>query len=109
MQKLPVDLKGSGYLIFLSMLLASNQIAIKVGNQGFDPVFMAATRSLIGLLALLVWMYFRNLLEFQLKANFIPGFFLDFSLQWSFGVYFDRLTTLALQGLVLFFTQCQFG
>ena len=52
MQKLPVDLKGSGYLIFLSMLLASNQIAIKVGNQGFDPVFMAAARSLIGLLAL---------------------------------------------------------
>ena len=80
MQKLPVDLKGSGYLIFLSMLLASNQIAIKVGNQGFDPVFMAASRSLIGLLALLVWMYFRNLLVFPLKTNFIPGFFLGFLL-----------------------------
>ena len=80
MQKLPVDLKGSGYLIFLSMLLASNQIAIKVGNQGFDPVFMAAARSLIGLLALLVWMYFRNLLVFPLKTNFIPGFFLGFLL-----------------------------
>ena len=52
MQKLPIDLKGSGYLIFLSMLLASNQIAIKVGNQGFDPVFMAAARSQIDLLAL---------------------------------------------------------
>ena len=80
MQNLPVDLKGSGYLIFLSMLLASNQIAIKVGNQGFDPVFMAAGRSLIGLLALLVWMYFRNLLVFPLKTNFIPGFFLGFLL-----------------------------
>ena len=80
MQKLPVDLKGSGYLIFLSMLLASNQIAIKVGNQGFDPVFMAAARSLIGLLALLVWMYFRNLLVFPLKTNFIQGFFLGFLL-----------------------------
>ena len=62
------------------MLLASNQITIKVGNQGFDPVFMAAARSLIGLLALLYWMYFCNLLVFPLKTNFIPGFFLGFLL-----------------------------
>ena len=91
MQKMPVDLKGSGYLIFLSMLLASNQIAIKVGNQGFDPVFMAAGRSLIGLLALLVWMYFRNLLVFPLKTNFIPGFFLGFFFAVEFWCLFRSL------------------
>ena len=38
MHKLPVDLKGSAYLVFFSFLMASNQIAIKLGNQGFDPV-----------------------------------------------------------------------
>ena len=60
------------------MLLASNQIAIKAGNQGFYLVFVAAARSLIGLLALLVWMYFRNLLVFPLKTNLIPGFYCGF-------------------------------
>lgn len=104
MQKLPVDLKGSGYLIFLSMLLASNQIAIKVGNQGFDPVFMAAARSLIGLLALLVWMYFRNLLVFPLKTNFIPGFFLGFFFAMEFWCLFRSLdyTSVARASIIFY-------
>ena len=104
MQKLPVDLKGSGYLIFLSMLLASNQIAIKVGNQGFDPVFMAAARSLIGLLALLDWMYFRNLLVFPLKTNFIPGFFLGFFFAMEFWCLFRSLdyTSVARASIIFY-------
>ena len=49
MHKLPVDLKGSAYLVFFSLLMASNQIEIKFGNQMFDPVFMAGARSILGL------------------------------------------------------------
>ena len=80
MQKLPVDLKGSGYLIFLSMLLA-----------------------------LLVWMYFRNLLVFPLKTNFIPAFFLGFFFAMEFWCLFRSLDYTSVSRLVLFFIQCQFG
>ena len=104
MHKLPVDLTGSAYLVFFSLLMASNQIAIKLGNQGFDPVFMAGTRSSLGLLALLAWMYFRSLLVFPFKTNFLPGFLLGVIFAMEFWCLFKSLdyTSVARASIIFY-------
>ena len=104
MHKLPVDLKGSVYLVFFSLLMASNQIAIKLGNQGFDPVFMAGARSILGLLALLAWMYCRSLLVFPFKTNFLPGLLLGVLFAMEFWSLFKSLdyTSVARASIIFY-------
>ena len=104
MHKLPVDLKGSAYLVFFSFLMASNQIAIKLGNQGFDPVFMAGARSILGLLALLAWMYCRSLLVFPFKTNFLPGLLLGVLFAMEFWSLFKSLdyTSVARASIIFY-------
>ena len=61
-----MDGKGAGILIGIFLLLAVNQVVIKVTNQGFQPVFGAGLRSLGGVLVLGLWMWARRVpLAFQ--------------------------------------------
>ena len=108
MHKLPVDLKGSAYLVFFSFLMASNQIAIKLGNQGFDPVFMAGARSILGLLALLAWMYCRSLLVFPFKTNFLPGLLLGVLFAMEFWCLFKSLDYTSVARASIIFSACNF-
>lgn len=56
-----VDLAGAAMLIGFSMLLGFNQVAIKVANGGFQPVFAAGLRSLGAILCLLIYMRLRRI------------------------------------------------
>ncbi len=56
-----IDGIGAFYLVSFAVVLAFNQVVIKLGNGGFQPVFMAAMRSVLALLVLMVWMRLRGI------------------------------------------------
>lgn len=49
-RKTHVDTIGAFILVGFSLLLAGNQVAVKVTTSGFSPVFMAGARSFLGIL-----------------------------------------------------------
>ncbi|MEM9551844.1 MAG: DMT family transporter [Pseudomonadota bacterium] len=55
--KRDVDLAGAAGLISVALLLAFNQVVVKVTTDGFGPVFQAGMRSAgaIGVMALWIW------------------------------------------------------
>lgn len=55
-----IDAAGAVALVGFAGLLAINQVVIKLGNGGFQPVFMAALRSVGALVVLMVWMRVRG-------------------------------------------------
>ena len=57
-QKRPIDSTGAAALIGIALLLAFNQVVIKVTGTGFGPVFQAGLRSVGAFLFLLAWMWF---------------------------------------------------
>ncbi|SEO46034.1 Permease of the drug/metabolite transporter (DMT) superfamily [Salinihabitans flavidus] len=56
-----IDLFGTTALVIFAFTLAFNQVVIKVTNDGFNPVFAAALRSIIGVAAVAGWMWLRRL------------------------------------------------
>ena len=60
-EKRAVDGFGAVCLIGFATLLAFNQVVIKVTGAGFNPVFQAGLRSLLGLAVLLAWMRLRRI------------------------------------------------
>ena len=48
-------------LVAFSLLLALNQVVIKVSTGGFQPVFLAGMRSFLAMLVLMAWMRLRNI------------------------------------------------
>jgi len=60
-EKRGIDGFGAAALIGFAILLAFNQVVIKLTGGGFGPVFQAALRSGIGVVVLLVWIRIRGL------------------------------------------------
>lgn len=67
-----MDLFGTVSLTLFAALLGVNQVAIKLGNEGLQPVFMAGLRSLGALCVLLVWMRLRRV-RFQIAPGTVPA------------------------------------
>lgn len=59
--KTHIDTFGALSLVALALLLAFNQVVIKVTNDAFQPVFFAGARSAGAVLCILVWMKWRGL------------------------------------------------
>ena len=57
-QRRNMDTTGASALIAFALLLALNQVAIKVVNEGLQPVFFAGLRSAAG--ALVVWLWIKS-------------------------------------------------
>jgi len=55
-----MDARGTSALIAIFVILAVNQVAIKLTNQGLQPVFAAGVRSLGAVIVLWVWMRLRG-------------------------------------------------
>lgn len=67
-----IDLFGILSLTGFAVLLGVNQVAIKLGNTGMQPVFMAGVRSLGALLVLMLWMRLRGV-EFRIRPGTVPS------------------------------------
>jgi len=59
-EKRTIDGAGAAALIGFALILAVNQVVIKVTGGGFGPVFQAGLRSVLGLGVLLIWMRARG-------------------------------------------------
>jgi len=57
----PLDLPGFWLLFGLSLLFGANNLLIKMGNEGLQPVFFAAMRSVVAAVALAGWMLWRRI------------------------------------------------
>ncbi len=57
----PLDLIGFWLLFGLAMLFGMNNVLIKLGNSGLQPVFLAGLRSVIAVGALAGWMRWRGI------------------------------------------------
>ena len=60
-QKDTLDTFGVVSLVGFSLLLGFNQVVIKVGNDGFQPVFFAGLRSAGSILCVALWMRWRGI------------------------------------------------
>lgn len=60
-RKAHMDMAGATGLTVFAMVLAFNQVVIKVTSGGFAPVFAAGMRSVIAFAALLLWMRMRRI------------------------------------------------
>lgn len=66
-----LDTFGTVSLVAFALLLAFNQVVIAVGGDGWQPVFMAALRSLGGAVVLLLWLRLRGI-SFGLPREMWP-------------------------------------
>lgn len=71
-QKPRIDAFGAISLTGFALLLAFNQVVIKVVNDGLQPVFFAGLRSLGGALVIFIWMKYRGL-PLAIKPGTIPA------------------------------------
>lgn len=60
MRKDRLDATGLTLLLGVQLLLALNQISIKVVNEGLQPVFFAGIRSVLAVFVVWAWLWFRG-------------------------------------------------
>ncbi len=68
-----LDSLAIGLMLLLCFLWGFQQITIKVAMEGVSPILQAGIRSVIAVLALSVWMFFRKIKVFQGDATFGSG------------------------------------
>ena len=100
-----MDAFGAISLIVFGVVLALNQVVVKLGNGGFQPVFMAGVRSVGALVVLLIWMRVRGIrLEFR-KGTIWPGILLGSLFAQEFVALFWALDrTTVSHASLLFYT-----
>ena len=70
--KTHIDTFGAVSLVGLALLLAINQVVIKVANDAFQPVFFAGVRSAGAVLCILLWMKWRGV-KLTLPRAVVPS------------------------------------
>ncbi|SEP57154.1 DMT family transporter [Thalassovita taeanensis] len=100
-----IDAIGALALTGFAIVLAFNQVVIKLGNGGFQPVFMAGLRSLGALVVLLVWMRIRGVrLSFPV-GTVVPGLLLGGLFAFEFVCLFWALDhTSVARASILFYS-----
>lgn len=104
-RKTSIDALGAMSLICFSTVLAFNQVVVKLGTAGFQPVFMAGVRSVAAFVVLMIWMRVRGI-KLELSRDTIwPGLLLGALFAGEFIALFWALdhTTVA-RASILFYT-----
>ncbi|OYR19089.1 DMT family transporter [Brucella thiophenivorans] len=60
-------------VMFIMFTWGLNQVAIKIGNRGFNPMLMAAGRSALGGLCVFLWCYWKHIPLFRRDGTLKPG------------------------------------
>ena len=103
-QKDKIDFSGAIMLVGFALLLAFNQVVIKVTNGGFQPVFSAGIRSGLALFVLLGWMRLTRkpitLSQHVLRSGI--GIGLLFALEFVLLFMAIDLTTVSRVGIIFY-------
>lgn len=103
-RKTQIDMFGAVALASFSLLLAYNQVVIKVTNGGLQPVFFAGLRSVGAMICVWLWLKWRGIpLSFPtgtLLAGIITGVVFAFEFMFLF-IALD-LTTVARSGIIFY-------
>lgn len=99
-----IDPTGAAILIAFSLLLAVNQVVIKLTNEAFQPVFQAGLRSAIGASALFIWMLYRGIPLRIAKGTAFSGVFIGFLFAAEFLSLFLALdiTTVSRSSIIFY-------
>jgi drug/metabolite transporter (DMT)-like permease len=100
-----IDAFGAASLTAFGLLLAFNQVVIKVTNEGLQPVFFAALRSLGGALLIWAWIRWRGL-PLTLPRRTVPaGLLIGVAFAFEFVCLFVALDlTTVTRTSVIFYT-----
>jgi len=60
-------------VMFIMFTWGLNQVAIKIGNRGFNPMLMAAGRAALGGLCVFLWCYWKRIPLFGRDGTLKPG------------------------------------
>lgn len=104
-KKSQIDLFGAAALTGFALLLAFNQVVIKVTNGGLQPVFFAALRSAGAVLCIWLWLRWRGIpLRFE-KGTRIAGFAIGCVFAFEFICLFVALDLTAVsRASVIFYS-----
>ncbi|MDG4648484.1 DMT family transporter [Roseibacterium sp. SDUM158017] len=100
-----IDAFGAASLTGFALLLAFNQVVIKVTNEGLQPVFFAALRSLGGALLIYGWIRWRGLSLTLPRATLPAGLLIGAVFAFEFVCLFIALDlTTVTRTSVIFYT-----
>lgn len=103
-RKTHMDAFGAGSLIAFALLLAFNQVVVKVANAGLQPAFFAGLRSVGAVVCVGLWLWWRGIpLRFPngaLVAGIIAG--VCFAAEFLFLFIALDLTTVARSGIMFY-------
>jgi drug/metabolite transporter (DMT)-like permease len=103
-RKTHMDAFGAGSLIAFALLLAFNQVVVKVANAGLQPAFFAGLRSVGAVVCVGLWLWWRGIpLHFPkgaLAAGIIAG--VCFAAEFLFLFIALDLTTVARSGIMFY-------
>jgi len=103
-RKEAIDAFGAVSLVGFSLVLALGQVMIKLGNEGFGPVWFAGMRSVLSLALLLAWMRFRGIRLEMGRRWWASGLLIGlcFSAEFVFLFLALDLTTVARSALIFY-------
>lgn len=104
-QPLRIDAFGAIALTGFALLMALNQVVIKVGNEGLQPIFFAALRSIGGAVLIFGWMRARGLSTSLAPGTRAPGVLIGTLFALEFVCLFKALDlTSVTRTAVIFYT-----
>lgn len=99
-----IDAAGAAALIGLSLLLAFNQVVVKVVNDGFQPVYVAGLRSVGAVLCVWLWIRLRGRSLDLRRDCLLPGLLIGALFAAEFVCLFVALdlTTVARTSIIFY-------
>ena len=100
-----MDVSGAVWLSGFSLIVAFNQVVIKLTCGGLQPVFMASLRSFLALAVLGIWMWSQNIAIFPKRHNIWSALLMGFLFYFEFVLLFQALDwTTVSRASLLFYT-----
>jgi drug/metabolite transporter (DMT)-like permease len=99
-----LDAFGAGALFGVALLLAVNQIVVKLVNAGLQPVFFAGLRSLLAVGFVTLWMWARGRPPVIRRAHLAPGLLIGavFAAEFLFLFVAIDLTTVSRAAVIFY-------
>ncbi|MBO6901742.1 MAG: DMT family transporter [Rhizobiaceae bacterium] len=97
-----IDAFAAGMMIVLTLTWGLNQVAIKISNEGYNPVFLTVARSSIAAVLVFAWCRIRGIRLFESDGTLWPGIIVGamFGLEFIL-IFFGLDYTTAARGTLM--------